>query len=122
MECSRRESKRTAATSISLSRFVGSISSATPSGVAWKRSRVGPDLNRLTLDRLRGGQQLFANPGLDVLRDVRMLLQERARVFLALPDALAVVAVPGAGFFHHSLRHADVDDLAHPRNALAVHD
>src|SRR5687768_16792120 len=103
MECSRRERRRTAATSISLSRLRGSISStAEPSGAASKRSRVGLALDRLTLHCLTTlrRQQLFANLGFDRLRDVRMLLQECTRIFLALTDALAVVAVPGTGFFH----------------------
>ena len=46
------------------------------------------------------GNQFGANLGFDVPRDFRVLLQENTHVVLALADALALVAVPGAGFLH----------------------
>src|ERR1700722_2788741 len=59
-----------------------------------------------------GWQQLEANLLLDRVGDFRVLLQVQARIVLALPDALAVVAIPGAGFVDDALRGADLDDLA----------
>src|SRR5690349_14330052 len=67
-------------------------------------------------------QQLRTDLGFDVARDFRMLLQEHAGIFLALANALALVAVPGAGLLDDVLRAAHVDDLAFARDALPVHD
>src|SRR5690606_22244990 len=43
-------------------------------------------------------------------------------VFLALADALALVAVPGAGLVDDALGSPEVDDLALAGNARAIHD
>ena len=51
-----------------------------------------------------------------------MLAQVLADVVLALADALAVVAVPGAALLHDVGRGPEVDDLAFARDALAVED
>src|SRR5688572_5338440 len=69
-----------------------------------------------------GRQQLLADLALDVPRNLGMLIEEGARVLLALADALAVVAVPGARFLDEPLRHADVDDLTVAGDAGPVKD
>src|SRR5699024_10418828 len=46
---------------------------------------------------LAGDQQLFAQLGVDLVGDLGVVLEVLAHVFLALADARAVVAVPGAG-------------------------
>jgi hypothetical protein len=43
-------------------------------------------------------------------------------IVLALADALALVAVPGAGLVDEVVGHAELDDLALARDALAVQD
>ncbi len=48
--------------------------------------------------------------------------QKLASVVLALPDALAVVAVPGAGFLDELCGYAQVDDFAFARDAFAIED
>src|SRR5665213_1133193 len=51
-----------------------------------------------------------------------MLLQESPDIVLALANALALVAVPGAGLVDNALLAAQVDDLALAGDADAVHD
>src|SRR5690606_9234402 len=67
-------------------------------------------------------QQLRADLRLDLLGDRRVLDQKLAHVLLALADAIPVVAVPGAGLLDDVLAHAEIDDLALARDALAVED
>src|SRR5688572_26395611 len=94
------------------------------------RASVGLD-GRLTLHGLAlhglallafGGQQLLADPALDLPGDLRMLVEESARVLLALADALTVVAEQGARLLVEALRHANVDDLAVAGDAGPVKD
>ena len=61
--------------------------------------------------RLHQSQQLpqFA---VDRHPDIGVVLQELARGFPALADALALVAEPGAALFHHVLRHPQVEQVA----------
>src|SRR5450755_3900010 len=58
----------------------------------------------------------------DIGGDFRVLLQVIAGVVLALANPLALVAVPGAGFLDHIVKHADLDQLAFSRYAAAIHD
>src|SRR5690606_1337497 len=67
-------------------------------------------------------QQLRADLRLDIGGHLRVLDQELARVLLALADPVAVVAVPGARFLDDVLAHAEIDDLALARNAVAIQD
>src|SRR5690606_9877365 len=67
-------------------------------------------------------QQLRADLRLDIGGHLRVLDQELARVLLALADPVAVVAVPGARFLDDVLAHAEIDDLALARDAVAVQD
>ena len=53
---------------------------------------------------------------------LRIVLQEVARVLLALADALAVVGVPGAGLLDDLGLDADVEELALAADAVAVED
>src|SRR3984885_2615671 len=80
------------------------------------------------LFRGRGGrladrhQQALAQQLVDLVRHCRVVAQVLAHVLLALTDAVALVAVPGAGFVDQVLRHDQFDDLAFTRGALAVQD
>src|SRR5690554_3138802 len=76
----------------------------------------------LLLARLRGGEQLFAQFALDLLRDRRVFLEEVADVVLTLTDAITVVGVPGACLVDETLLDAELDQLAFARGALAVKD
>src|SRR6202008_1189710 len=49
-------------------------------------------------------------------------LQVRARIVLALPDAVALVGIPGAGLLDDALGGAELDDLPLAGDPLAVHD
>src|SRR5215813_2674697 len=65
---------------------------------------------------------VLADRGLDLVADVRVALEEILRVLATLADALAVVGEPGARLLDHAGLDAEVDDLAHLGDALAVHD
>src|SRR5207253_6834775 len=43
-------------------------------------------------------------------------------VLAALAETLAVIGEPGAGFFHDAGLDAEIEDLAHLGDALAIHD
>src|SRR5690606_29717994 len=75
----------------------------------------------LGLGRDRGGE-LLAQGGLDPGGHRRVVLEVLTGVLLALADALAVTAVPGAGLLDQLGIHAHVDDLALAADALAVED
>src|SRR5688572_30179177 len=66
--------------------------------------------------------ELRADLLLDLTRNGLVVAQELARIVLALADALALVAVPGAGFFDDAVRASELDDLAFAGDALPVHD
>src|ERR1700754_2430499 len=67
-------------------------------------------------------QQAQTQLGVDLIGNGRVVAQELADIFLALADTVALVAVPGAGLVDEVLRHAQLDDLALARGALAVED
>src|SRR5436190_13732797 len=114
LECSRRASSPTARSYAPL---------GLPSG-AFLRSRACSGLygfaSRAGRDREPSDQQLVAQLLVDLVRHVRMLLEEHAGVVLALADALALVAVPGARLLDHVVQHPELDDLALARATLAV--
>src|ERR1019366_4035562 len=64
--------------------------------------------------------QLLAPLGIHFGKDVLVFFQEGAGVFAALPDALACVAVPCAGFFDDVVAHRQVEHVAFAAYALAV--
>src|SRR6476660_7592136 len=66
--------------------------------------------------------ELLLDPLLELFGDVRVLLEERADVLLALAQLLAVVGVPGAGLANDALLDAHVDERAFAGDALAVDD
>src|ERR1043165_5108806 len=83
----------------------------------------GVVLFRLARHDLLGDEAGVApDRGLDLLRDIGIVLQERLRALAPLPDALAVIGEPGAGFFHDTRLDSEIDDLAHLGDTLAVHD
>src|SRR6185436_18914706 len=98
------------------------------SGVLAAALSSGDVLNFLVFDRLLDprnaglGARLLADLGLDLLRQRGVLLQEVARVVLALAEAVAVVDVPGARLLQDAVQHADLQDLAFARDAVAVED
>src|SRR5664280_1149871 len=66
--------------------------------------------------------ELFLDPLLDLVGEVRIVAHERAGVLLALAQLVALVGVPGAGLAHDALLHAHVDQGAFPADALPVDD
>src|SRR5690348_10878855 len=66
--------------------------------------------------------ELGAHLILDLAGDLLVLLQEVPDVVLALADALALVAVPGAGLLDDAVGAREIDDLAFAGDALPVHD
>src|SRR5690348_12385270 len=72
--------------------------------------------------RTRSGQQLGAQGFIQLLRRGRVVLEILTGIFLALPDALATVAVPRARFLDQVVDDAQFDQLALPGGALAVQD
>src|SRR5690606_20926167 len=100
---------------------------STESSSPQSRLPRGSRLERRTLrlfDRRFGRallrQQLRADLRFDVRRDGRVLDQELARVLLALTDAIAVVAVPGARLLDDVLADAEVEDLALDRKSTRL--
>src|SRR4051812_14453593 len=78
---------------------------------------------------IRSGEQRFgedaralANPLLDDVGDLRVVLEELARIFAALAETLAVEGEPGARLLDDAGLDAQVEQLAGLGNALAVHD
>src|SRR5687768_6022740 len=65
---------------------------------------------------------VVADLGVDLVGDFRMLSQVFTGIVLALADLLALVAVPGTGFFHQLEIGTHLDDLAFARDAFAVQD
>src|ERR1039458_6858597 len=72
----------------------------------------------LALDQPQGLAQL----SIDVRPDVRIILQELARVLASLADALALIAEPRAALLHDILRHALIQQVAFFGDAFAVDD
>src|SRR3546814_5298207 len=67
-------------------------------------------------------RELLAQGRLDPGSHRRVVLEVLAGVLLALADAFAVAAVPGAGLLDQLGVHAQVDQLAFAADALAVED
>src|SRR5674476_837057 len=65
---------------------------------------------------------LLADLQLDGIGHVGVLLEEGARVGAALTQAVVVVAEEGAALGDHVVHHAEIEQGALPRDALAVHD
>src|SRR6266567_7905696 len=86
-----------------------------------ERSEV--DGSRGFLDvQLRADAQLVLDPLLDLVGDVRVLLQEPAAVLLALAELVALAAVPGAGLAQNGLFDPHVDERALAADAVTVED
>src|SRR5687767_12434854 len=79
-------------------------------------------LFRLAHDDLGDHAGVLANRRLNLQGDIGIGLEEGLGVLAALPNALAVVGEPGAGFLHHAGLDAEIDEFAGLRYALAVHD
>src|ERR1700760_1579124 len=71
---------------------------------------------------LRAHPQLLLDLLLDLDGQVGVLLQEVARVLLALAELIALVGVPGPGLADDALLHAEVDEAALAADADAVKD
>src|ERR1700733_2096039 len=86
---------------------------------------VGWDLwNRRRFDGFGGGAdaQLLPNLRVELGEDVGVVLEEGADVFAALADAVAVIAVPGAGFLDNVVQHGQIKHVPFAGDALAVED
>mmetsp|Transcript_23399 Transcript_23399/g.40935 ORF Transcript_23399/g.40935 Transcript_23399/m.40935 type:complete len:271 (+) Transcript_23399:3463-4275(+) len=74
------------------------------------------------------GCQIKVEPvrGPDLVLDFKghalVFLQERFGVLATLADPLVTVAEPGAGFFNHAGLDTQIQQLAHLRDAFAIHD
>src|SRR5262245_12548137 len=69
-----------------------------------------------------GHPELPADPVLDRLVDVGVLLQELLGVFAALTQAFTAVGEPGAGLFDDPLVNGEIEEVPCARDAFAVHD
>src|SRR2546428_1767463 len=66
--------------------------------------------------------ELLVQLALHVGEDLRMQLEEVARVLAALPDALAPVAEPSAALLDDVVLHRQIEQIAFAGDALAVED
>src|SRR5664280_2450320 len=95
---------------------------------AWRRPGATSEVHRRGRHGVSFGVQhgadpeLFLDPLLDLVSEVRVVAHERAGVLLALAQLVALVGVPGAGLAHDALLHAHVDQGAFPADALPVDD
>src|SRR5205814_5407068 len=64
----------------------------------------------------------FAQVDIDVLAEVRVVLQKLPRILTALADALAFVTEPRATLFDDVVLNAEIDHFALARDTLAVND
>src|ERR1700675_5162706 len=64
--------------------------------------------------------QLLAQLVLDFVANVRVFLQEHARILAALSQALALVGNPRAGFLEQVPGDAEIEQIAFAGNAFAV--
>src|SRR5262249_7455309 len=79
----------------------------------------------MTPDGLSNGgfqAELRANGAVDFGRHVLVLLQERARGFAALPEALAGEAVPRSRLFDDTVFCTEVQKVAFSRDTFAIED
>src|SRR5262245_60460573 len=97
-------------------------------GLVGRPEAARPVLRLVRLFALGGSLQhliddqpgVLADRLLDLVCDLRVLLQERLGVLAALADALAVEGEPGAGLLDDAGAHAQVHQLAGLGDALAV--
>ena len=66
--------------------------------------------------------ELLAQLGVDLGEDLRVVFEESPGVFAPLPDALAGVAVPGAGLLDDVVGHGQVEHVALAADAFAIED
>jgi hypothetical protein len=80
--------------------------------------------NRWRFNGFGGGAdaQLLPDLRVELGEDVRVILEEATDVFAALADALAIVAVPGAGFLDDVVQDCEIEHVAFAGDALAVED
>src|ERR1035437_10665030 len=79
------------------------------------------DRFRLLVDP-RTDTELLLDLLLDLVREVRVVLQERACVLLALPQLIALVGVPGTCFSDKAVFDAHVDQPPLPGDAVPIDD
>src|SRR5688572_11241407 len=118
---SRRLCSRRASSSSAARLQAGSSTAGAALGLEGRTLLLGRHLRR-HLDGALLRQELRADALLDRGRDVLVLEEEIARVLLALPDAVAIEAVPGAGLLDDVLLDAEIDDLAFARDTDPVQD
>src|SRR5271157_3611445 len=87
------------------------------------RWRVAVGARRCSVRTARNRNlELLAQSVFQLVADILIFFQERARVFAALAHALTAVAKPRAALLDYPLIHAEIDQIAFARNALAIDD
>src|SRR5207237_6103066 len=66
--------------------------------------------------------QEFAQLRIDLLLNIRVVLEELPGIIAPLADALTLVAVPRPALFNQVVHHGQVHQIAFLRNPLAVDD
>src|SRR2546421_1144494 len=66
--------------------------------------------------------ELLVKLALHVGEDLRMQLEEVARVLAALPDALSAIAEPGAALLDDVVLHRQIEQVSLAGDALAIED
>src|SRR3974390_282213 len=87
-----------------------------------RRSRFGIGHRLLRLFGHRRQPQRLADFGLQLLADIRVVLEELLGVFAALANAVALVAEPRTRLLHQVHVHRQVDEVAFMRDAFPVYD
>src|SRR5215212_9167066 len=100
---------------------VGAVEGARSPGRALRDAflEVFRGRRRLVEDAIGEHAGVLADRGLDPVGDLGVVAQELLGVLAALAEALAVVGEPGAGFLDDAGLHAEIDELADLRDALA---
>src|SRR5207247_10919670 len=84
---------------------------------------IGYDLDRLVVFFGEAGQTYrFAHLPLDLIAEVDVLREERARVLAPLAELLALIGEPRTGFLDDLQIDAGIEERAFLGDALAVHD
>src|SRR3984893_2307725 len=80
---------------------------------------VGPGFSGVGVDGDRDFK-LFAQSQFQFVAYILVFFEECARIFAALPHALATEADPRAALFQHTAIHADINKIALARNTFAI--
>src|SRR5690348_1141532 len=114
------------------SRILRATASGSASGPRSCSEPVGSEIDAIRVNDLgrglsrgvqgRADAELLQDALLDLVGQVGVVLEELARVLLALTELVALVGVPSAGLADDPLLDTDVDQATLAGDALAVHD